>query len=142
VRAQLTENLLKYGVLKCRDLVELYFGWRYVVTISENAFTPSMTPYLILNQDPRRIRYEIWINVVNVVAGATVLLGSPAAIDAGTAPNLQPFSFYNGPLVRDWITDGEAVTLPVMVSDGTGVIIFSTRETFLTPAPVDELPLG
>lgn len=138
-----SENILKYGILKCRDAVAQYYGWPMVVSITETAFAASSTPYLILKQDPRRIRYEIWINNFNDIVGTPIAIGSPAAIDSGNAATISAVALTaNIPIVRDFLSDLEAVCLPVMVHDPEGTNIFSVRETFLTPAPVDEVPLA
>ena len=137
------DNLLKYGILKCRDLVELYYGARMVTSVTETKFSASATPYLILNQDPRRIRYEVWYDTTNLAAPTSIRIGTPAAIGSGEAISFDPFiSVYTLPLVRDFLTDLDSVCLALMVSDSSGQLIVSTRETFLTPAPVDEVPLG
>jgi hypothetical protein len=139
----LKDNLLKYGVLSCRDLVELYYGARMVVSITENAFSipddGSVIPLLL--QDPRRIRYEInWQNqnAIDVVFS----YGSPAAMDLGTNEALVLAPGTGGTFERNWITDQEGVCLALSASGFAGAFGVSTRETFLTPAPVDEVPLG
>ena len=137
-----SDNILKYGILKCRDLVELVYGARMVTSIIEKSFSASATPYLILGQDPRRIRYEVWLNQNGTAVGYTVFMGSPAAIDSGTAQGFWSFTLGYVYLARDFLTDGEAVCLPLKLSDPNGQILVTTRETFLTPAPVDEVPLG
>lgn len=138
-----SENVLKYGILKCRDAVTQYFGWPMVVTIKETAFEASATPYLILQQDPRRIRYEIWLNPANLVTPAVMYIGSPAAIDSDNAMGIELESLVSSiPIVRDFRSDLEAVCLPVMVSDPSAQMLISVRETLLTPAPVDEVPVA
>lgn len=114
-----------------------------VVTIKETAFEASSSPYLILQQDPRRIRYEIFLNPANLVTPAVMYIGSPAAIDSDNAIGIELESLVSSiPIVRDFRSDLEAVCLPVMVSDPSAQMLVSVRETLLTPAPVDEVPVA
>lgn len=138
----LKDNLLKYGVLKCRDLVELYYGWRMVTDIIEtdNQLDSGVTGPL-LQQDPRRIAYDIIMTNyagtnLEVNFGKTFDLANTAAENYVVGPNSTVV------VSKNFLTDLDAVTLPVFInSTGTGFQI-STRETFLTPVGVDELPLG
>ena len=99
----------------------------------------SRTPIQILPQDPRRIRYEVnYYNLSGV--GAYLGYGSAASIDAGTNEYLSIPSNVSGSFERVWLTDQEAVCLAVWAQSTAGIIGVSTRETFLTPAPVDEGP--
>jgi hypothetical protein len=133
---------LPQGILKCRDLVQLYYGLPMVVNTKSTVFPASAAPYLILGQDPRRIRYEIWLNPSSVEVEANILLGTPAEIDAGMGVSLTPGNT-DGPVVeRDFLTDLDGVTIAQMILDSSGEVVFSVRETFLTPAPVDEIPEG
>jgi len=142
VRAQLTENLLKYGVLRCIELTELYFGWRMVTSLTENYVSVSTSaPFQVLGQDPRRIRYEI-ITTNSGMADILVTfndsldnvnnIGTTYGIPAGETLIIE----------RSFLTDLDAVTIPVWGGTTASSIAMATRETFLTPAPVDELPLG
>ena len=59
-------NILKYGILRCRDLVELYFGARMVATVAELASpVGTANPQLIFGDDLRRISYEIVLTNAN-----------------------------------------------------------------------------
>lgn len=138
----LKDNLLKYGVLKCRDLVELYYGWRVVVSITEtNPPVNDASTVQILQLDLRRIRYEI------ILANSG---GGPISAFIATNPDLvntvpQSYFVEAGDTVqieRDFLTDMEGVTLPLWCAIANNGLFVSVRETFLTPAPIDEVPLG
>lgn len=136
-------DAIKYGVLRTRDLVELYFGARMVVSLVEKSPTIAVgTTAVVLQQDPRRIRYEL-VLTSSFNGALSVLVGSPASFEAGTAALYRAVT--NGQIVieRDFLTDMEGVCLPVAIqptaAEGSPAIA-STRETFLTPAPVDEFP--
>jgi hypothetical protein len=126
------------GIFRCRDLVTLYFGVRMVTSVIEqDIFIDSNVDPLIL-QDPRRIRYEIII-AAQPSSPASFFVGTPPSFDQGTS---QQYALpENGTLiiVRDWITDGDAVTLALSFQNNTDTAPFvSTRETFLTPPGEDE----
>jgi len=137
------DNILKYGVLRTRELIEIFFGARMVTTVRESQVKLGVTPTEIIGQNPSRIRYEIWV-APNVVPSNYLAIGSPAAVDRKvgaffyTETQSQPPTF-----VRDWLTDGEGVCLPVSGAVYSVDTVYAyARETILTPAPVDELPLG
>ena len=137
-----TENILRYGIQRCRDLVGLYFGARIVTTpktslFSLNSVTPG--PFAILAQDPRRIKYELTITGFNT---SFLTIGTQAEIDAETGQYIA-FDFQSTLVIaRDWITDQDAVTTPLFALWFQGGVSIYVRETILTPAPVDEVPLG
>ena len=128
------------GILRTRDLVELYYGARMVgATKRQTAiFDTNTSPQLILGQDVRRISYEI------VLASATgldqCLIGSPAEIDAGFG--LLYVVTYGGPFVikRDFYVDLDTVCEPLVMKKVAGTVVATVREVILTPLPVDESP--
>jgi hypothetical protein len=134
---------IQFGILKCRDLVQLFYGVRLVASILEqdNQLTTGQTGPLIA-QDPRRIRYEI---IMGNYDTAYLYVGIAETLDELTAAAGPPQTYVVPPastiiVERNWITDLDAVTLPLFVQPiGTSFVI-STRETFLTPAPIDEGP--
>ena len=138
----LKDNLLKYGVLKCRDLVELYFGWRAVTTVIQIGYSPTATvPFQLFGPDPRRIRYEVIFASFDA-ASQEADLATKAALDSG---NHEIYAVPPGGTIkieRNFLTDLEAVTLDQWCALGTATLFVSTRQTFLTPAPVDEVPIG
>jgi hypothetical protein len=131
---------LKFGILKARDLVELYYGARMVANIVENSFPPTSTPAQLIGRDPRRISYELVLSEGSGAAFATVIIGSEASFDLGTGE--QYFIPPGASIVvrRDFFTDLDAVALEVWVQLGQGAAQVSAREVFLTPIPADELP--
>lgn len=143
--AALKDNLLKYGVLRTRDLVELYFGWRMVAAVTEtlNGLNTDVAG-LLLSQDSRRIRYEI--NMANPDPANPLSVGLASTLD-GVDNNPQIYQIPpSSTLVvkRSFLTDLDAVTWSVFMKavQASDLFEISTRETFLTPAPVDELPLA
>jgi len=136
----MNDDAIKYGILKCRDLVQLYYGARMVVSIIENNILASAgSSSDLFALDPRRIRYEIV--VMNGSGGdATFTVGTPAADQAGTDEQYAIGAGQNVVIDRNFITDFDAVTLPQTLFASGGNLSVSTRETFLTPAPVDEIP--
>ena len=133
-------DAVKFGILRTRDLVELYYGARMVVTIKESYFSAVTSLKQVLGPDSRRIRYEIVIGNASNAAPFTCFVGSPASMDSLTA------AFYHGAIAstlvidRSFLTDMEAVCLPISVRPNLGSLDIGVRETFLTPAPVDEFP--
>jgi hypothetical protein len=131
---------IKYGILKCRDLVELYYGARMVAALTENLYFLSATGQTqqILGADPRRISYEIiWES--NVV-GDLLYIGNQTQMD-----NFQAAVYKGGNesvvIKRSWLTDLDTVTLPLIARAGsTSPYEIFVREVFLTPIPIDELP--
>lgn len=139
----LKDNLLKYGVLRCRELVELYFGWRMVSFIREQVLAPaaSGTTYVLLQQDPRRIAYDIvFANPDNTTLLAAI--GTPQGWGLGNTP------LYNIPpgdtliISRNFLTSLDSVTEEIDYQVSSTDLQVSTIETILTPAPVDEVPLA
>jgi hypothetical protein len=126
------------GIFKCRDLATLYYGVRIVGAIVESKFTLTATPQRILAQDPRRIRYEISFNGTSVSAASTTSIGTRHAIDTSTAMEFDSEAPPTYPLVRDFLTDLDAVTIEQWATDSGHEMILTVRETFLTPAGVDE----
>jgi hypothetical protein len=134
------DNAIKFGMLKCRDLVELYYGARMVASVVESAFSFTAPQTMqILSPDPRRIRYEIIIGNNNA-APAQLTVGTPSADDGG---NDQFYSLPDNETIiieRDFLTDLDCICLALQASCNSGACIVSVRETFLTPIPVDEMP--
>ena len=120
--------------------MQLYYGARLVAFIKETVPNiPSATPTLLVGQDPRRIRYELIFT--NFDSGPLdILLGQ--TLDALTTIGLEYQVPENSTLIieRSFLTDLDGVTVSVFCNaTGSGFTI-SSRETILTPAPVDEGP--
>lgn len=134
------DNAIKFGLLKCRDLVELYYGARMVASIVETQIPAAAnTLFQLLAPDPRRIAYElIFANGVNAINQFQI--GSPQT----DAPGNQ--QFYSIPpggtliIKRNFLEDLDAVGIELGCKIFGAAITVSTRETFLTPIPVDEMP--
>jgi hypothetical protein len=135
-----TTPALKYGILKCRDLVELYYGVRMAFSLVENEVLLDGNVDFLIGQDPRRVRYEI-ILAAQPSSVASCFIGTPPTFDLGTSQQYSVAAGGTLVIVRDWLTDGDAVTLPLAIQNNTDITFgVSTRETFLTPIPADELP--
>ena len=131
---------IRFGILKTRDLVQLYYGARMVANIIEAEPSNSGPPAPLIGADPRRVKYEIIISEGSGAAFAIAAVGSQASFDAGTS------AIYSIPpggtvvISRDFFTDLDSVCLELWGAIVGGQISFSTRETFLTPIPIDEAP--
>lgn len=137
----LKENLLKYGVVSCRDLVELYYGWRMVAVAYQIPVPGGLaTRQLLLPQDPRRIKYEIWMTAEP--GPAFVSLGSAADLDNNATMDIEIDNDNNYYLVRSFLTDLDAVCQDLWFTNADGNADISVRAVILTPAPIDEVPLG
>lgn len=129
------------GILRCRELVTLYYGFPIVTDVREMlAFGLANGSGLLLQPDPRRIRYEIWISNSDVNELFTTLAKSLDGL-ASTRQEIITNSFNTTFIQRTFLTDMDAVTLPVYYATTGNNWQIATRETFLTPAPVDEVPL-
>lgn len=142
-------------ILGCQQLVELYYGVRMIAQIKESYYTVSSgATVMVLQPDPRRIRYEITFNIVDAPRAAQIFLGTPQAMDTDTAETiaavlgtvLAPAGSFQR-IERVFLSDLDAVTLPQMVRTNGASCDVSVRETFLTPLPTDEAspitaPLG
>lgn len=129
---------IRLGILKCRDLVELYYGARMVTSIIENNQQGNQTtPQVLVGLDPRRIRLEIVLANRDTVNSLTANIGSPGSNNLGTSELIQLPPGGTVVIERNFLTDMESVTLPLEFQ-GSSSVIYSTRETFLTPLPADE----
>lgn len=133
------------GILRTRDLVELYYQGRMVVQVKSNQISISTgAPTQILQQDPRRIRYELIFEQFVPTASAAVDIGTPTEIAQSTSMEFILLGESNYTIIRDFRSDMEGVCIELSaqpsVLTGAPSVTVSSRETFLTPLPVDELP--
>jgi hypothetical protein len=132
---------IKYGILKCRDLVQLYYGARMVAVPKEQLIFLSTLDLAVavLGQDPRRISYEI---VVTGGAGASGLfyVGTKTEMDTNAAAVYRFVANVSTTIKRDFFTQLDAVCLPLFVRAGIVPIEVFVREIILTPSPIDEGP--
>jgi hypothetical protein len=125
-------------ILQCRDLVQLYYGVRMVAQITESQpILNNSTFTTVIQQDPRRIRYEIII-VNDDAAKQEVDLATGTADD----PNFN-LVYVIPPGVtmvieRSFLSDLDGVTAGIMGLSSNSNVHLSVRETFLTPLPADE----
>lgn len=138
------DNLLKFGILKCRDLCTLYFGATMVAVAKDTQFLPSTlltSPVQILQQDLRRIAYEIVLTNTGTTAD-DMSIGTYDACLAFTAWDISLGATANFLIRRSFDTDLDSVVQPLWAFGDAGKIAVLVREVFLTPAPVDEVQLG
>lgn len=132
---------IRFGILKCRDLVQLYYGARMVASVieKETSVATADKVFQVLAADPRRIRLEITLTSI-AAAGNSLRLGraQDTVVTSGLVFVFLPNTTYY--LVRDFFTDFDAVTSPLFAYGTALGMAVSTRETFLTPIPIDELP--
>lgn len=130
------------GILKCRDLCTLYYGFPMVADEKSNQFNlpndSSLVP--ILGQDPRRIKYEIVLENVGT-PGGQIQVGTQTELDNGTNLEYSLAGHTTVVVRRDFLTDLDSVCSALFASTAVNSMFVSVRETFLTPAPVDEVPL-
>ena len=133
---------IAFGILRTRDLVELYYRGRMAVQVIEN--TPSIGDAdgtLLFTQDPRRIRYEIILVNISTTTPSLVQIGSRVGQQSGAAPFYFVAPSGNLIITRNFRTDMEGVTLEQILSLTSGPSPSArTRVTILTPLPVDEEP--
>ena len=136
-----TSDQIKFGILRTRDLVELYYQGRMVVQVRENdpGTLVLFTPVQILRQDPRRTRYEIII----ANGGNTTLEVQIGSLQSINNTNYGTYSIAAGDtlvIIRDFRSDLEGVCLEQFAMATVGNAVVTTREDFLTPLPADEVP--
>lgn len=135
-----SDENIRTGILRTRDLVENDQEARVAVSIIENAFSlADGLTHQILKLDPRRIRYEI---VLSNGGNATdfLLVGSKTPVDLGNALEYKLLAGTTAVIVRDFKTDLDAVVIDVWAANNQQPFTVTVRETFLTPLPVDETP--
>lgn len=142
----LKDNLLKFGVLKCRDLVELFYGARMVAqSVTYAPGTSNGSPVIVLPQDTRRISYEIAFSCFQSSlgnAGSSIALGTKAQIEAGRGVDYYALPYTTVVVKRSFFEDLDAVTEEVYYQNVDNNYDLEARVVILTPAPIDEVPLG
>lgn len=127
------------GVIRrCRDLVQLYYGLRFAVGIAENVWFNTAAAQQLMQPDPRRIRYEIVLSNQDPAADLVVFLGSSEEFVNTAGIQYTVKAGETLVIERTFLTDADNVTLPVWGLWALAAAQVSTRETFLTPLPVDE----
>lgn len=136
----MNDAAIRLGILKCRELVELYYGAGMVTDVIENQFTniSTVAGFPIIPQDPRRIKYVITWVVPS--AGNTVKLGSQRTIQSGGGQIYGATSLTTIVVTREWRDGLDEVCAALWALPSNNAIVICTRETFLTPLPADEQP--
>ena len=140
-----TSDQIKFGILRTRDLVELYYQGRMNVSVvlTNVAVTLNIRAVLV-PQNASRIRYEFLFENIDATGVAIIDFGTPFEIDSGNSQEfvLNPHS--NLLITRQFRDDLEGVCIAQSVGaaalSGTPQIFVGVRETLLTPLPADELP--
>lgn len=129
------------GVLKCNDLVELYYGFPLRTIVRAQSISSVAGQQPLLTPDPRRIKYEIVC--VNLAAStpAGIVIGTPAELGTENALEIQALAGGQAVIERSWILDLDSVVEALVYEVQFGTFIISTRETILTPPGVDVIPL-
>jgi hypothetical protein len=136
----MNDDAIKYGILKCRDLVEIYYGARMVVSTREHLIFPAdSTPFELLKPDPSRIGYEIILSNEDVTV-QQALIGSQTPVQNNDAPSYSINAGDTMQIKRGFLDDLDSVTEAVWAQATSENLTIGIRETFLTPAPVDEVP--
>ena len=137
----MTDPTIQFGILKCRDLVQLYYGARLVAfdTYSLVDLAPFAALQL-LGQDPRRIKYKIRMANIGANPDSIIINNSFDAVQNSIGLVLWAQPHTNISLDSDFFTDLDAVTGPLFILASNNTWQVSTCETFLTPAPIDEGP--
>ena len=131
---------IKFGILSCRTLVELYYGARMVTDTIEHCYSLIEGPVQLFPLNPARIGYEV------TVASTTNLATLIALCSLKSIDPRQGMVYAVGPglgftIERDFLTNLDAVVQELWaVPFSGGTFDVSTREIILQPLPVDELP--
>ncbi len=132
---------IRYGILKCRDLVQLYFGARLVtVAIDSWAQVSADTPAQVLPQDPRRISYELWLSPQNNGNDDISIATTQDALFTAASLDLNALSGATLYVKRTWYDDGDSVVQPLWAEPDSFTWSVSVRQILLQAAPVDEGP--
>jgi len=130
--------LTKLGIVRCRDLVQLYYGARMVTAIVEKQSVLSTTSVQqILAPDPRRIKYEV-VFACNPTGPDDFEVGGQTACENGQGQEYNIAANTSIRIERSFLTDLDEVSDSLYASGDNGNITVSTREVFLQPLPVDE----
>ena len=129
------------GVLKCNDLVELFYGFPLRTIVRAQSFSSVTGLQPLLTPDPRRIKYEIVCVNLASSTPAGIVIGTPTEL--GTENALEILAQAGGQVVieRSWILDLDSVVEALVYEVQFGTFVISTRETILTPPGVDVIPL-
>ena len=119
-----------------------YYGVPMVSFIAYSNVKPgSVSDTKVMGLDPRRIKYELALaNFSN--APDDIVIGSKTAVDSGAAPDYEIPANTTVIITRTFLTDLDSITEEQWAFGDNGNITIYVRETILTPAPVDEVPLG
>lgn len=138
-----SQNILKYGVLRARDLAELYYGWRLVGVALPivQIDTSSATPQQILQPDPRRYK---WIVTMCNDGGNSVecIFGRSSDVTQGTGVPYTLATQTTLEIQRNWLADLDVVTDELWMLVENASVRVAIQQFILTPAPVDEVPLA
>lgn len=131
---------IKLGVLRTRDLVELYLAGRMAVRTQYTPFIDLGTaPVKIASFNAARIAIEIVI--ANTALAHNAITVGPSLDFVANLWNPYQFASYGFAVItRDYQRDLDGVVEEVWAQANTINSTAVVRETILTPLPVDETP--
>jgi len=130
---------LKYGIVRCRDLVELWLGARLTTDYLESVYYPTVNKWLqILQPNPARIKYEI--TLIRTAGGLGTIFVGGVRRPALTVQLPYQVSETLPEIIisRDWLRDLDLVTAELWAFPQQASFQVNTRETVLRPLPTDE----
>lgn len=134
---------IRFGILKARDLVELYFGARMVIDqrYAQQTVNNHATPLAqqILTANPARIAYELFLACAGGGDGS-IYLWPNADLTAANSLRINVLGDSTVVINRDWLRYGDSLTRELWAGSTGNQFFVSTVEYLLTPLPVDNLP--
>lgn len=131
------------GILRCRDLVTLYYGVPMVTidVYTYPVFSNGVAVQLASN-NPRRIGWTLLFeNFDSANPGYFRICDNPDQVVSGQALEYTVGSNSTYTVERSFLTALDAVSLPIwMAVSNSNELAVSLRETLLSPPPLDELP--
>lgn len=134
---------IRFGILRARDLSELYWGARTVVlaktTLNVVPNHSSPIAQQVLQNNPARIAYELFCACDGGGDGSLYLYPS-ADLTSSNALRLNVLTDSTIIINRDWTRYGDALTQELWAGSTGNQFHLTTVEYILTPTPVDEIP--
>lgn len=135
---------IRFGILRTRELAALYYGAGMVATDQYSGYTVEAgATQQLLQDNPRRISYEIVLSLNSSTGAAVVQLGPQSQIEAGNVGSIALYPTENLTVERTFREELDLVCkgLSLNVNSGATASVYAfVREVWLTPLPADELP--
>ena len=127
------------GILRCRDLVQLYYGARMMTVLAYDSPPGTSNVEQIFTVNPARIAYRIVLeNTGNVPF--QIFVGTQTAVESQSSLAYEVPAHDSVEISRSFLTDLDAVTQDIWYSPNAANLSVSAEEVLLSPLPVDELP--